>query len=154
MKIHLGIIALFAGENAPQNWTPCDGRTLNGNVALSSALQLLTGQSMGMDPILPNLPDIGKVKHYMITQNAPFPPGREEADIVGFIKILEGDTVPQNWLLCDGRHLDKAAAENLLLFNVIGTLHGGFPYTPYFGLPNLNTGNKRYIICYDGVFPS
>jgi microcystin-dependent protein len=153
MKIYLGLTALFAGEKELENWTPCDGRTLNGNMILSAALQMLTGKSMGMNPTLPNLPDIGEVKHYMCTRNAPLSPGEDIEDIIGFVKELEGDAVPNNWLLCDGRHLDKAGADNVLLFNVICNKYGGYVYTPDFVLPNLNTGGKRYIICFNGTFP-
>lgn len=46
-------------------------------------------------------------------------------------------TIPKEWLLCDGRPLDRTKAENKALFDAIGTSWGG-DATTFFNLPDLS----------------
>lgn len=55
----------------------------------------------------------------------------------GIVVAFAGDEnhIPQGWLLCDGRMLDKNDQRYQALFAAIGTIHGGAA-TPNFQLPD------------------
>lgn len=54
---------------------------------------------------------------------------------IGSIMPYGSDTIPTNWLLCDGREVSRTEYQNL--FNVIGTTYGAGDGTTTFNLPNL-----------------
>lgn len=56
MEPYLGQISLFAGNFAPENWLPCDGRSLNTNDY--SQLYALIGNTYGGSGTQFNLPDL------------------------------------------------------------------------------------------------
>jgi microcystin-dependent protein len=55
-------------------------------------------------------------------------------DYIGVVKIFPGNTIPANWMLCNGQHLPIKGNEEL--YGIIGTTYGGDGVTD-FALPNL-----------------
>lgn len=55
--------------------------------------------------------------------------------LTGIVVAFAGDNIPNGWLPCDGRTLDKNNPQYAPLFAVIGTIHGGSA-TPDFRLPD------------------
>lgn len=54
---------------------------------------------------------------------------------IGVIAEYASDKIPDNWLLCDGREIDRKAYKSL--FNTIGTKYGSGDGTNTFNLPDL-----------------
>lgn len=69
----------------------------------------------------------GNIKELTIRQADTLP--------IGVIVEYASDKIPPNWLLCDGRELDRIAYKNL--FNIIGTKYGSGDGTNTFNLPDL-----------------
>jgi len=55
---------------------------------------------------------------------------------IGEIRMFAGNFAPQGWAICDGQV--QAIAENIPLFNLIGTTYGGDGVTTY-ALPDLRS---------------
>jgi microcystin-dependent protein len=70
-------------------------------------------------------------------QGEPGPPGTVyDSDQIGTVKAWSGTTIPQNWMLADGRSL--AVAEYPDLFTVMGTTYGAAD-ADHFNLPDLRS---------------
>ena len=150
MELHIGKTVLFASQKVAEDWTPCDGREIDmnnfDNMPLIDVLMESTGSNN-----LPYLEDMNGIKYYIRTSNAPHPPGWDVDDIIGIVQAIKSSAaVPAHWILCDGKQLETSQYSQL--FASIGTRFGGTPKGDFFNLPNLNSGTKRYIICYEGRF--
>lgn len=63
---------------------------------------------------------------------------------IGTIVQYGSDTIPTNWLLCDGSEVSRTEYQSL--FNVIGISFGQGDGFSTFNLPNLTNNNLNYII--------
>ena len=63
-------------------------------------------------------------------------------NIVGELKYLSFDTIPQNCLMCDGSEISRDTYSEL--FNVIGTIYGEGDSVTTFNLPDLR---DQWILC-------
>lgn len=157
----LGEVRLFACQELPDYWIPCDGRLLP--VHQNTALFALFGSRYGGDGhstfAIPNLPPLaalggGQVLYGMASTGA-FPRGA----IDGMLSVIQPFPqiagLPANWLPCDGRALN--IADYLALYSVMGTRFGGDGLQT-FNLPDiapLPSGDVSvpYFICVDGFTP-
>lgn len=57
-------------------------------------------------------------------------------DVTGMVIAVAGNTIPSDWIICDGREISRVTYSRL--FAVIGTLYGGGNATTTFNVPNLN----------------
>ena len=55
--------------------------------------------------------------------------------VTGIVVAFAGEKIPDGWLLCDGRSLDKNDGKYKALFEAVGTIHGG-DGNPNFNLPD------------------
>lgn len=62
---------------------------------------------------------------------------------VGSVSAYAGETVPTNWLRCDGQEVSRT--EYSELFNAIGTTYGAGDGSTTFNLPDLNTENRTIV---------
>jgi microcystin-dependent protein len=164
---NIGVVALFAGPSAkaPNGWSFCDGQELQ--ISANSALYAIIGNAFGGNGKttfgLPKPAPIGKCRYMIHTDGRYFPfrvmgdmpPFAEvdsggEGSIIGAVVPMQGDSVPQGWLPCDGRELKGQDYRELLA--VIRYTYGGV--NDKFNLPNLNSlGQEKYMVCYSGLFP-
>jgi microcystin-dependent protein len=165
---NIGTIVLFAGTGNLNGWMPCKGQRLessNDNRLLATIMHNYNGSHNGHEFLLPNLEDKFGMRHFICTEgnfggmNVSYEVDFAEDNYVGLVMPFEGDSIPAGWALCDGKELK--VQNHVTLYALIGTQFGGTvsasgyanvaPDKEVFKLPN--TGDERYIICINGVFP-
>lgn len=157
----LGEVRLFACQDVPFGWFPCDGRLLS--VHENTALFSLYGNRYGGDGRntfgIPNLPPLaglgGGQVLYLMAHTGAFPMGAMDGMLSVIKPFPQHGALPPNWLPCDGRQL--SLVDYLHLYSVIGTRFGG-DGEETFNLPNiapLLSGDVTvpYFICVDGYTP-
>jgi microcystin-dependent protein len=166
---NLGTIILMTKKWQPKNFLPCDGRLidLNPNQGLYTVIGApMPVKSYGKDQFyLPKLDDKFGC-HYLICTSGFFPENTgisyhevnfEEANFIGMIAPLKGETIPDGWMLCDGKqyhyylNLEEEEAQNPLLANAVGDYRMAGKHGYFYDSPN--TGNERYVICVEGMLP-
>lgn len=151
-----GLILLYAGQNIPQAWLPCDGRLLqvNSYKLLSSMIDRRYGSDTFGIPKLDNVNNLRYLIHpdgrlVDMSLSYTFDPNDEDR-IIGFVLPFAGGNVPDGWALCDGRHLNMY--ENQTLYAALGyTFNTETTPAYHFCLPKTD---KPHIVCVSGKFPS
>jgi hypothetical protein len=153
-----GSVVLFAGKEVPREFLLCDGRELPCNdYTLLRAMREI--QSTWDKLWLPKLEPVSGIPYIVRTDgifegsHLSYEINFEEEDrMIGVVAPLKGDTIPQGWLLCDGRKLENGEAE--MLKAVIGEKYrpndDDWLYIPKFYLPKTDT---PHVICAEGAFP-
>jgi microcystin-dependent protein len=153
-----GLILLYAGQNIPQGWLPCDGRLLqvNGYRLLFSILRNNYGGDRHDTFGLPKRDNVNNLRYLIhpdgrfvdMSLSYTFDPNDEER-IIGFVLPFAGGNVPDGWVLCDGRHLKMS--ENATLQAVLGDRFNT-ANTPahHFSLPKTD---EPHIVCISGRYP-
>ncbi|MBL7817967.1 MAG: tail fiber protein [Saprospiraceae bacterium] len=152
-----GLILLYAGNNVPYDWLPCDGRLLDrgANVLL---FNMIGTQYGGDGRSTFAIPKKGKVNnlHYIICTDGELIDMQlsdtfdvnDENRYAGAVLPFAGGNVPDGWALCDGKQLK--IDQNVVLFATIGiTFNTGKIDQNHFCLPKTD---KPHIICVSGLF--
>ena len=150
---HVGDVALFPYDFAPQSWKAANGDSLA--KAGNEALFILLETRFGGDGVTSfNLPDLrnhaphSSLRYHIAVGEAA---GREP--VISEVRLFPYDAeaaMPAVWRRCDGRLLGIDASDaNETLFQFIGTLYGGDGENT-FALPDLRALEPEgmgYYIC-------
>lgn len=152
----MGTIVLFAADMTPLDWLPCDGRTLKTSENGVLSVTLNAQGSYMFD--LPNRDPLGGCK-YILCVNGYFNnhiiEGFDSEDFeeatIGMITPFDGEAPPQNWAWCDGAEV--SITQDPEIFSLVGGKFGFGSTNDRVKLPNLNTGETKYIIRLKGMYP-